>query len=452
MKTFMRKGLLLVAAFTLVIAAKAQEAASKVWSLEDCITYAIENNLQMKQKRLATEISKVDVEAKKGALLPTVSASTGQNMSWRPWSKSYVNITDGTFNSTSSEINYNGTYGVQAQYTLWNGGRNKRQVERSRLSVEQSEIDERSTELSLQEQIVQLYVQILYQAEAVDVNRQILASTRVLADRAREMHEVGTLSRADLAQMQAQVSQEEYNVANALTQLNTSKLQLRQILQLPSDTEFDVKTPQINETRLTAAIPSASQVYDVSQSLRPEIRYYRLGIQAADVDIDIARRGKYPSVGVSAGINSSASSGMHNNFGTQLRDNLSNSVGLNVTLPIFDGHQTRSNVAKAQLDRENAQLALELQLQQLRNDIDTYWLNAGNSTSQYSAAKVNVEGMRESYELVSEQFAVGLKDISDLTTGKNNLLQAEQQLLQAKYTNLLNRSLLDFYAGLPFDF
>lgn len=449
----MKKGLLMIVAAAMPLAALAQEApVGKIWSLEDCISYASENNLQIKQKRIATEMSKVDVEAKKGALLPTVSASTGQNMSWRPWSKSYVNITDGTFNSTSSELNYNGTYGVQAQYTLWNGGRNRRQVERSRISVEQSETDESTTELSLQEQIVQLYVQILYQSEAVEVNSQILASTRVLADRAREMHDVGTLSRADLSQMLAQVSQEEYNVADALTQLNTTKLQLRQILQLPADTDFDVRTPVIDDARLTAAIPQAAQVFEVSQTLRPEIRYYRLGIQAADVDIDIARRGKYPSVGVSAGINSSASSGMHNNFGTQLRDNLTNSLGLNLTLPIFDGHQTRSNVAKARLDRENAELALELQLQQLRNDIDTYWLNAGNATARYQAAKVNVEGMRESYELVSEQFALGLKDISDLTTGKNNLLTAQQQLLQAKYTDLLNRSMLDFYAGIPFDF
>ncbi len=449
----MKKGLLLIVAAVLSYAADAREVgAGARWSLDDCISYAVENNLQIKQKRLATEISKVDVEAKKGALLPTVAASTGQNMSWRPWSKSYVNITDGTFNSTSSELNYNGTYGVQAQYTLWNGGRNKRQVDRSRISVEQSQTDETTTELTLQEQIVQLYVQILYQAEAVDVNRQLLESTRVLADRAKEMYEVGTLARADLAQMLAQVSQEEYNVANALTQLNTSKLQLRQILQLPADADFEIKAPDIDETRLTSALPQASRIFEVSKSMRPEIRYCRLGIQAADVDIDIARRGKYPSVGVSAGINSSASSGMNNGFGTQLRDNLTNSLGLNLTLPIFDGHQTRSNVAKARLDRENAELALELQLQQLRNDIDTYWLNAGNATAQYTAAKVSADGMRESYRLVSEQFAVGLKDISDLTTGKNNLLQAEQQLLQAKYTDLLNRSMLDFYAGIPFDF
>ncbi len=422
------------------------------WSLEQCIAYAIDNNLQLKQKRIATKISETDVEAKKGALLPTVNFNSGQNASWRPWSKSYVNITDGTMNSTSSEINYNGTYGISAQYTLWNGGRNRKQVDRSRLSQQQAQVDEISTELSIQEQIVQLYVQTLYQAEAVKVNEQVLQSTRSLCLRAKEMYEVGQMSRADLAQMEAQVSQEEYNVANANTQLSSTKLQLKQLLQLPLDSDFDVLTPQINDSRLTASLPSAAQVYEISKSLRPEIRYYRLGIQGAEMDIDIARRGRYPSLSLSAGINSSTSSGMNNNFGTQLRDNLSNSIGLSINLPIFDAHQTSSSVAKARLEKTNAELALELQEQQLHNDIETYWLNADNSTQQYASAQATVQSMRESYTLVSEQFSVGLKDISDLTTGKNNLLQAEQQLLQTKYTNVLNRAMLDFYAGLPLTF
>lgn len=439
-----------IAIISLAINAMAQDTPRE-WSLENCITYAMDNNLQLKQKRVSVKISETDVEARKGALLPTVSFSTGQNGSFRPWSKSYVNITDGTMSSTSSELNYNGTYGVQAQWSVWNGGRNRKQLDRSRLTQKQSEVDVESTELSLQEQIVQYYVQILYQREAVEVNKQVLASTETLCDRAKTMYEVGQMSRADYAQMQAQVSQEKYNVANATSQLRSTILALSQILQLPMDDNFDVATPNITNEMLSAPIPSANSVYEISKNLRPEIRYYRLGIEAADMDIDIAKRGYLPTIGVSAGINTNNSSGMNDSFGTQLKNNLNNSLGLNISIPIFDGKQNSTNVAKAKLDRTNAELALELQEQQLYNDIETFYINALNASEQYSSALVSVESMRESYNLVSEQFSVGIKDIVDLTTGKNNLLQAEQQLLQAKYTSVLNRALLNFYQGMPFN-
>lgn len=425
--------------------------STAVWSLEKCIRYAMDNNLQLQQKRVGVKISETDVEAKKGALLPTVSFATGQNGSWRPWSESYVNITDGTMNTTSSSLNYNGTYGIQAQWSVWNGGRNRRQLDRSRLTQRQSEIDVESTELSLQQQIVQYYVQILYQREAVEVCRQILASTETLCDRAKTMYEVGQMSRADYAQMQAQVSQEKYNVANATSQLRSTVLALSQILQLPMDDNFEVEVPAISDEMLSAPIPTADQVFEVSKNLRPEIRYYRLGIEGAEIDIDIAKRGYLPTVGVSAGINTSNSSGMNESFGRQFRNNVNNSLSVTLSIPIFDGKQNATNVAKAQLNQTDARIALELGEQQLYNDIETYWINARNASEQYSSALVSVESMRESFSLVSEQFAVGLKDIVDLTTGKNNLLQAEQQLLQAKYTSLLNRTLLNFYQGMDLD-
>lgn len=441
---------ILIAILSLALRAFAQDT-SGTWSLERCITYAMDNNLQLKQKRVSVQISETDVEAKKGALLPTVSFNTGQNASWRPWSKSYVNITDGTMSTTSSELNYNGSYGVQAQWSVWNGGRNRRQLDRSRLTQRQSEVDVESTELSLQEQIVQYYVQILYQREAVAVNKQVLASTETLCDRAKTMYEVGQMSRADYAQMQAQVSQEKYNVANSAAQLRSTILALSQILQLPMDDNFDIAVPTISEDMLSAPIPSAGQVFEISKNLRPEIRYYRLGIEGADIDIDIAKRGYLPTIGVSAGINSNGASGMKDSYGRQLKTNLNNSIGLSISIPIFDGKQNSTNVAKAQLNRTNAELALELEEQQLYNDIETFWINARNASDQYSSALISVESMRESYNLVSEQFSVGLKDIVDLTTGKNNLLQAEQQLLQAKYTAVLNRTLLNFYQGMEFN-
>lgn len=432
-------------ALTTVLSMQAQKA----WTLQDCIDYASEHNLELRQKQISLQQSEVDIEARKGALFPSLSFSTNQNGSWRPWSNSYVNISNGSFSSTTSTVNYNGSYGFQAQWTVWDGGINRRQLARSRLSKDLAEADREITRLSLEEQIAQLYVQNLYQADAVVVCRNILESTAVQLERAQAMYEVGSMSRADLAQVEAQMSQERYNLANAQTQLSEFRMQLRQLLELPSDMDFTVETPDAGDEAVMTILPTIADVYAVAAENRPELRYSRLGIESADIDIDIARRGYYPTVSLAAGINTSASSGLEFNWAKQMKTNLSNSVGLTISVPIFDNKKNSTNVARARLDKENSEIALSQQQRQLYNDIETIWLNADNAQRQYTFALDNATSMRESYSLVNEQFAVGLKDVVDLSTAKNNLIQAEQQLLRAKYTALLNSALLRFYQGAP---
>lgn len=419
------------------------------WTLQQCIDYAMEHNIQLKQKEIAVAQGDVNVEAQKGALFPSLQFATNQNGSWRPWSQSFVDINNGTMTSTSSELNYNGTYGLSAQWTVWNGGRNQKNVEKAKASLEQARYDTQATSLSLQEQIVQCYVQILYQAEAVNVNRQIAESSRVQFERGKEMHEVGSMSRADLAQLEAQVSQDEYNVANAMTQLAEYKLQLKQILEIVDADDFEVAIPEIDDGGIMAPVPSRGEIYRKAESTRPEILYSQSGIKAADIDISIAKRGYWPTVSMTAGVNTSNTSGIGDSFANQIKKNLNNSVGLTVSVPIFDNKQNKTNVLRARLAKENSELELASAKKTLYSSIERFWLNTINAQQQYAAAKANVASMQESYDLVDEQFKVGLKDIVDLTTGKNNLIQAEQQMLQSKYTAVLNMALLRFYAGEP---
>lgn len=424
---------------------------TEAWTLNGMMEYAETHNLDLRSKRVAVELSEVALEADKAALFPTLSFGTNQNLSWRPWSESYTNLTDGALSMTTSTVNYNGTYGLSAQWTVWNGGINRKQVQRSKIALQQTETDEQITLLDLKEQILQLYIQILYQTEAVKVCEQILASTRALESRAGEMYEIGSMAKADYAQMQAQVSQEEYNVVNAETQLAAFKLQLKQLLEIADDRDLCVAEPSVGDDEILALLPSEADVYSAALTQRPEIRYGKLGIEAADMDIDIAKRGYYPTIGMSAGINSSASSGMGSSWGNQMKTNLNNSLGLTLNLPIFDNKRNATNVMNARLNRENAEITLAREQQSLYNTVSTLWLNARNAQQQYLSAKANVESMRQSFTLVSEQFSAGLKDIVDLTTGKNNLIQAEQQLLQSRYTALLNKTLLNFYSGTTID-
>ena len=154
-----------------------------------------------------------------------------------------------------------------------------------------------------------------------------------------------------------------------------------------------------------------------------------------------------PTVSVNASIGSNNSSGQDTDFFKQVKTNLSNSIGLSVSVPLFDNHQASTNIRKAKYTLQTNELNLQEQQKQLYSTVENHWLNATTSQQQYIYAKANVKSMQESYDLVSEQFNLGLKNIVELTTGKNNLLQAEQQLLQTKYTALLNNTLLNFYAG-----
>ena len=182
-------------------------------------------------------------------------------------------------------------------------------------------------------------------------------------------------------------------------------------------------------------------------STRPEIESSRLNIEASELAISTARAGYKPTLSITASMGSNNSSGQHTEFTKQIKNNLSNSVGLTVSMPIFDNLQTRTNIRKAKYALQTSELNLQEQQKQLYSTIENYWLNTTTSRQQYIYAKANVQSMQESYDLVSEQFNLGLKNIVELTTGKNNLLQAQQQMLQTKYTALLNSALLNFYAG-----
>ncbi len=423
--------------------------AQQKWTLQDCLDYALANNIQLRQSRLTEAQDAEDVRMRRAALLPSLSFSTNHNASWRPWSQSYVNLSGGTMTSTSSEVNYNGSYGLNANWTVWNGGRNQKNLEKSKLTAEMAEYATEESANSIQEQITQLYVQILYQAEAVRVAEQVLEASKMQRDRAAEMVNVGSLARVDLKQLEAQVSQDEYTVINNRTQCDNYKLRLKQLLELVGTDDFDVAIPSVSDANVLSPVPSKEEVYANAYGVRPEIKSSRLSIEQSELDVNIARRGYLPSVSMTAGVGTNNSSGVHTDLTEQWRRNFSNSIGLTVSVPIFDNRQNRTNVQKAKLSKEAADLSLQNTEQELYQQIESYWLNARNAQQQYVAAKANVESMQETYGLVSEQFRLGLKNIVELTTGKNNLLQAEQQLLQSKYTALYNLAMLRFYQGEP---
>ena len=423
-------------------------SAQKKWTLDDCISYAMQNNITLQKSRLQQQSAAEDVKAQKGALLPTLSASTNQSIGYRPWQDAGVaTVTNGQVNSKVDKTYYNGSYNLNASWTVWNGGRNRNNVRLSELTAQQSELNVAEQANSIEERICQLFVQCLYLNEAIGVSRSTLETSKKNEERGREMVEVGLLAQADLAQLTAQRANDEYSIVEAKSQLANYRLQLRQLLQLTQDADFDIAVPETTSEQALSDIPALQKVYEQALASRPEIESARLGIESSKLSIAIAKAGWLPTLSLTGGASTSTNSLSNNGWGNQMKTNVNMSGGLSLSIPIFDGKQTKTNVAKARIQQQQAVLDLQDQQQQLYQTIEGYWLDATTNQQKFRAACTSVASSQASFDLLQEQFNVGLKNIVELMNGKDNLLQAQQNQLQAKYLTLLNQQMLRFYSG-----
>ena len=424
------------------------QAGAKSWTLNECIDYAIANNITLKKNVLQQRSALEDVKQAQSALMPSLSASTSQNIGYTPWPEEGQYVVSGDRVETRSDrASYNGSYGFNANWTVWNGNQNRNQVKLNKITVEQAELDSATTANQLKEQIAQLYVQILYSVEAINVNRESLATSLKNEDRGKEMVEVGSLSRADLAQLSAQRAQDEYNIVQAESNLNNYKRQLKELLQIMSDDSFDVVIPTTTDQMALAAIPTVADTYASALESRPEIRNALLGIESSELSKKIAQAGRLPSINLNASAMTNTSSMNSNSFGSQIKNNFNLGAGVTVSIPIFDNRKTKTAVNKANIQQLNYELDLQQQQTTLYSNIENYWLQAVNNQNQFKSAQTATSSAQMSYDLLSEQFRLGLKNIVELMTGKDNLLNAKQNELQSKYLAILNIQMLKFYGS-----
>ena len=425
-----------------------QMSAQKQWTLQDCIDYAMENNITLKKSQLQKQSATEDLKGAKAALLPTVSASTNQSLGYQPWKDTgMAYVTNGTVNTKVDKTSYNGSYSLSGQWTVWNGGRNTNTIKLDRLAEQEAELSSRETANSIQERIAQIFSQILYLDESVKVNEQMLETSKKNEERGQEMLNVGKMSKADLAQLSAQRANDEYSIVEAKTQLMNYKLQMKQLLEITDETEFDVAVPEIGDEMILAAIPALQTVYEEALLSRPEIERSQLAVKGSEVSVSIAKAGWMPNVSVTGGVSTSTNSLSGTGWGSQFKSNVNTQLGLGVSMPIYDGRSTKTAVNKAKIQQLQARLDLQDLQKTLYSDIQGYWINAVNNQEKYKAAKSSVESAQQSYDLLSEQFRLGLKNIVELLAGKDNLLNAQQNQLQSKYLTLYNQQMLAFYQG-----
>ena len=416
--------------------ATAQEA-SKTWTLQECLDYAYQNNIQVRQSRNNQLSGIEDTKQAKAALFPSLVASTTQ---------SYTNYPSSEVTDNNS---YTGTYGITAGMTIFEGGKLRTEVKRQKV---QNQMDALSVEESVNDiriAIVQAYMQCLYAADAVRINRSTAEASKAQRDRAEEMLRTGSISRVDFAQLQSQYSSDEYQIVVAGSTLDNYKLQLKQLLELDIMEEMNPAVPGVKEENVLKALPPKNEVYETALKVMPQIRRGELGIEAAKLEEKSARAGFFPSISLSASVGTGHMSNNDFESGSQIWNRFNENVGLTLNIPIFSNRKIRTAGNKAKIALNDSYLEwTSLQKELLRN-VESAYLDAVSAQAQYLSAREKEKYARESYELTSEQFRVGVKNTVELITAQNEYSAAQQQVLQAKYLTLLSIELLNIYQGLP---
>lgn len=416
----------------------AQELPER-WTLQTCLEYALENNIQVRQSRVGELSGLEDTELAKAQLFPSLSASVTQGFVNYPSS-------DATENNS-----YSGNYNLNANWTLFDGGKRTKEIKKSKIQNEVDKLSTEETEDNIQVAIVQAYLQVMYAMESVKINENTVETAKAERDRAKELYKAGSISSVDLAQLESQYSTDKYQLVVAQTSLDNYKLQLKQLLELDIMDEIKLDMPDIAEEHILTPLPDKETIYMTSLSVMPQIRSSELAIEMAELEKQQAKSSYWPTLSLSAGVGTGHVSGTDYNFGNKIWKNFNESIGLTISIPIFANRENKTAYNKARLALTTSQLDLLNSQKELLQTVESIYLDAVSAQSQYLSATERLSYIQQSFQLTEEQFFLGMKNTLEMLTEKNNLLTAQQEVLQAKYMAIMNIQLLNIYQKKPVD-
>lgn len=422
----------------LIIVTSCNLSAQKRWTLQECIDYARQENIQIRKASLTSESSQVDIKQAQSALFPSLSGSISQG---------YNHAKDANSNYQYEGL-FSGQYGLNASWTVFNGKQNLNNIKSAKLQKEANDLNIQEQQNNIEISITQVYMQLLYAYESIKNNENIVASSALQLQQTQDFLDAGSITRSEYAQVEAQYSSDKYNLVLAQNSYNNYVLQMKQLLELDITDTFEPQIPIVGDNQVEILIPSKYEVYETALQIMPEIKKSQLSINMAEVDKSSAKAGYIPTVALNASIGTNNIwNGSYPSFSTQIGRNFNQYVGMSINIPILDNRKNKSNVEKAKYQIQTAQLDYTQAQKDLLNTIENFYLEAVSGQSKFYAAKDKLESTKLSYELVKEQYALGMRNTVELTTEQNNYSNAQQELLQAKYTALLNMKLLNFYQG-----
>lgn len=417
----------------------AQDSLSNGWSLSQCITYAIDNNLTIKNAVLDQNSAEVNYMQAKSQWYPNLSFNASQRLSngssIDPITSDFVSQ---TIHSTS--------FGLNTSIPLFQGFQISNQIKQNQLLVNQNELAVEETKNAVKLNLINAYLQVLYAAENVKVAQTNVSNAEEEFVNVQGNYKAGNATLKDVSEIQSQKASYDYSLVQAQVNYDQQLLTLKQLLELTPEDQFEVKIVDDSFVE-TWVIPSVNEIYLKSLDIMPEVKSSDLQVQINETNMDIAKGGYLPSVNLSGGVSTGYTNTQSYTFDEQLNSNFSTSLGVSLSVPIMSRNQNKANVQNASIDIQQSQNQVLTIKKQLYQSIETAWQNAVSAQKQIESADAARNSAKQSYDFAKKQHEVGALSTFDLIISQNTYTAAEQTYIQAKYMGIMYKLLIDFYQG-----
>lgn len=407
-------------------------------TLEECLQYAEAHNFSIQSANINISTSELNLKQAKLNIAPSVSASASQNVNFGNYEKS---------------VGWGGNYGINAGMTLFNGLSNANKIKQSKLGVEQSELQLESNKNNIRVSVIQAFLSVMMNEELLNYQQKVLNSSNEQMEQGRQQLEVGQILESDYKMLQAQYTSDLYNIENTKNNIQSNYLTLKNLLSMDPSTKLSIVFPDSAALFKSLDLPSLQELIDRSTNYLPELKMSENDITSAEYDVKIQKANFYPtlsaSAGISTGYNGSNLTSPNTGWGTQLWHGLGENIGLNLSIPIYQRGSVRNNVKLAEYRVEQLELEHKETEYQVNQDLQKSYLDVASAQNDFVAAEAKTDAYLANYKTYSMRFKYGSVTAVDLIQQQTNFLNQLNNYMQAKYSYVLRRKILDVYMGIP---
>jgi outer membrane protein len=415
--------------------------ADSTWTLEKCIEYALQKNIQVQKAYLTNDINKVNADQSKYNRLPSVSASISHNFLMSKLENDY-----GKYGSYMGSNN--SSYSVSSSVTLFNGFKIKNNIRQSKLTYEAGKYDAETTKETISLSVLNAYLEVLYAEEQVKNSQKQVESIEQQVKLAEERFALGAISKSDYLQVKSELASEKQTVASSESTLAIDRVTLMQLLEIPLNDSFAIYHPSFDSTINEGRVPQTDSIYTYSLTIKPQVKSAQLNKESAEISVDIARAGYMPSLSLTAEVSSGFTNLYDGDpYGFQVKNKLTPLVGFTLTIPIFQNNSVRAKVDVAKINIKTAELTETSTKNDLRKSIEQASVDVVSAQKEFEANTEAYNSALESFQVAQEKYNQGLINFVNFLIQKTNLITAENDLLQSKYKLIFNYKTLDFYSG-----